>query len=151
MITWYRLLVASSTKVLDIVAESWSPFEFGLRMGELCASTPKTEQQIDQSHSLISNGSMVKENVVLRIDNVPWCKSLFNKKHRTYWQLTIQDITPSQIRKWLQQPVERIHVLLDYTATIQIFRCHVMEAKSDSTTVRTSDHKTPSPHPVPAL
>jgi hypothetical protein len=25
----------------------------------------------------------------------------------------LQDITPPQIKKWLQQPVERVHVLLD--------------------------------------
>ena len=36
-----------------------------------------------------------QENVVLRIDNVPW------------------DITPPAISAWLQQPVVRAHVLLD--------------------------------------
>ena len=52
-----------------------SAFEFGLALGEMRASTPKTEQQIDRSRSIVSTGSGVKdlgENVVLRIDNVPW-------------------------------------------------------------------------------
>ncbi|THU94728.1 hypothetical protein K435DRAFT_724370 [Dendrothele bispora CBS 962.96] len=39
--------------------------------------------------------SSVGEAVVLRIDNVPW------------------DITPPRIVAWLQQPIERAHVLLD--------------------------------------
>ncbi|KAJ3507892.1 hypothetical protein NLJ89_g6050 [Agrocybe chaxingu] len=82
-----------------------SAFEFGLDFGELRASTPKFHQQYDRSmdsQSHVSVAGMGKrnvrkdeDNVVLRIDNVPW------------------DITPSQIVKWLQQPVERVHVLLD--------------------------------------
>ncbi|CAA7257303.1 unnamed protein product [Cyclocybe aegerita] len=82
-----------------------SAFEFGLDFGELRASTPRLEQQHDRlmdGRSRISvagvgkrNARKDEDNVVLRIDNVPW------------------DITPSQIVKWLQQPVERVHVLLD--------------------------------------
>ncbi|KAF4616504.1 hypothetical protein D9613_008773 [Agrocybe pediades] len=73
-----------------------SAFEFGLDFGDLRASTPKLEQQIEHSQSFNQVGARKSEdNVVLRIDNVPW------------------DITPVQITKWLQQPVERVHVLLD--------------------------------------
>ncbi|KAF9486156.1 hypothetical protein BDN70DRAFT_237181 [Pholiota conissans] len=75
-----------------------SAFEFGLDLGELRASTPKLERQ----HSSRWSGDYSSlrdlprvDNVVLRIDNVPW------------------DITPLQIKRWLQQPVERVHVLLD--------------------------------------
>ncbi|KAF6753761.1 hypothetical protein DFP72DRAFT_990670 [Ephemerocybe angulata] len=50
---------------------------------EVRASTPRLEVQ------------RPVQNAVLRIDNVPW------------------DITPRQIAVWLQQPVERVHVLLD--------------------------------------
>jgi hypothetical protein len=59
----------------DNSAELDSAFEFGLDLEELRASTPKTEQQVDRSRSLVSNGFLVREsgeNVVLRIDNVPW-------------------------------------------------------------------------------
>ncbi|PPQ71950.1 hypothetical protein CVT24_007915 [Panaeolus cyanescens] len=84
----------------DGLGELESAFEFGLGLGELRASTPKLEQ--DSSSSFLSirknekrNLRKGEENVVLRIDNVPW------------------DITPSQIIRWLQQPVERVHVLLD--------------------------------------
>ncbi|KDR76446.1 hypothetical protein GALMADRAFT_445568 [Galerina marginata CBS 339.88] len=91
----------------DSVDELESAFEFGLEFDDLRASTPKLEQQLeDQSveersrhyTSLINGRRDVRkgeDNVVLRIDNVPW------------------DITPHQIIKWLQQPVERVHVLLD--------------------------------------
>ncbi|KAF9527407.1 hypothetical protein CPB83DRAFT_394674 [Crepidotus variabilis] len=71
-----------------------SAFEFGLDFGELRASTPRMEQQIDRP-MLSENRIQHVDNVVLRIDNVPW------------------DITPTQIAGWLQQPVERVHVLLD--------------------------------------
>ncbi|PFH46736.1 hypothetical protein AMATHDRAFT_7452 [Amanita thiersii Skay4041] len=73
------------------------------------ASTPKEEQSKcmrpgdarislqSQTRTSVRNDSEQKENdnVVLRIDNVPW------------------DITPPLIKNWLQQPVERVHVLLD--------------------------------------
>ncbi|KAF8156892.1 hypothetical protein B0H34DRAFT_477464 [Crassisporium funariophilum] len=84
-----------------------SAFEFGLDFGELRASTPKLERQMQDtstegaSRTSVSMNSAKREvkrgeeNVVLRIDNVPW------------------DITPTQITRWLQQPVERVHVLLD--------------------------------------
>ncbi|TFK71848.1 hypothetical protein BDN72DRAFT_399365 [Pluteus cervinus] len=64
-------------------------FEFG----EIRASTPKLERR----ESSASEKAVIKygDNVVLRIDNVPW------------------DITPPQIKRWLQQPIERVHVLLD--------------------------------------
>ncbi|KIL60917.1 hypothetical protein M378DRAFT_13835 [Amanita muscaria Koide BX008] len=89
-------------------------FEFGLEQSHspehdgpfLRASTPKEEQPkvvksvelspLTLSHPRSSGKpSAEAEYVVLRIDNVPW------------------DITPPQIRNWLQQPVERVHVLLD--------------------------------------
>ncbi|KAF8172645.1 hypothetical protein BJ912DRAFT_1025004 [Pholiota molesta] len=77
-------------------------FEFGLFLGDLRASTPKLEQQMQEQSNGWSQGRSSQrdlrngeDNVVLRIDNVPW------------------DITPLQITKWLQQPVERVHVLLD--------------------------------------
>lgn len=74
-------------------------FEFGCDL-DLRASTPKLEQQSQESLSATySHGKRGmrkgEDNAVLRIDNVPW------------------DITPLQIIKWLQQPVERAHVLLD--------------------------------------
>jgi hypothetical protein len=50
-------------------------FEFGLDLNELRASTPRIEQQVERSHSLISSSSMAQEsgeNTVLRIYNVPW-------------------------------------------------------------------------------
>ncbi|KAF8970368.1 hypothetical protein BDZ97DRAFT_1902071 [Flammula alnicola] len=72
-----------------------SAFEFGLDFGELRASTPKLEQQSQEYSAEGSGLRKGEDNVVLRIDNVPW------------------DITPVQIIKWLQQPVERVHVLLD--------------------------------------
>ncbi|KAF8804517.1 hypothetical protein BYT27DRAFT_7225225 [Phlegmacium glaucopus] len=76
-----------------------SAFEFGLDFGELRASTPKIEHQMQDTcpSAMTGQREIVKgENyVVLRIDNVPW------------------DITPTQIIRWLQQPVERVHVLLD--------------------------------------
>nr|ATV82108.1 putative zinc finger protein [Strobilurus tenacellus] len=56
---------------------------------ELRASTPPPRSQRRTS----SRAS--QENTVLRIDNVPW------------------DITPPTISAWLQQPIERVHVLLD--------------------------------------
>ncbi|KAK2463821.1 hypothetical protein APHAL10511_004126 [Amanita phalloides] len=68
------------------------------------ASTPKEEQSKakvgEQSPTVSAQSRFTEqpgnmENVVLRIDNVPW------------------DITPPQIRNWLQQPVKRVHVLLD--------------------------------------
>ncbi|KAF8906851.1 hypothetical protein CPB84DRAFT_1844312 [Gymnopilus junonius] len=87
----------------------WNPshpaFEFGLELGDLRASTPKHESRLtifsvpeDRSHAHTTLKRDIRrneDNVVLRIDNVPW------------------DITPRQIIHWLQQPVERVHVLLD--------------------------------------
>ncbi|RXW19467.1 hypothetical protein EST38_g6393 [Candolleomyces aberdarensis] len=64
-----------------------SAFEFGFDPSDIRASTPKLEHQ--------SGRQGLKQNAVLRIDNVPW------------------DITPRQITAWLQQPVERVYVLLD--------------------------------------
>ncbi|KAF8621342.1 hypothetical protein AX15_007873 [Amanita polypyramis BW_CC] len=86
-----------------------TPFEFGLdrdsssEQGDpfIRASTPKEEQSkaikvVELCYPPRSPGNIGSaENVVLRIDNVPW------------------DITPPQIKNWLQQPVERVHVLLD--------------------------------------
>ncbi|KAH0581780.1 hypothetical protein H2248_011462 [Termitomyces sp. 'cryptogamus'] len=86
-----------------------SAFEFGLGIDNTRASTPKREERDFASREKTDldghNGKTVREhagrkgkddeNVVLRIDNVPW------------------DITPPQIHKWLQQPLERVHVLLD--------------------------------------
>ncbi|KAF5380147.1 hypothetical protein D9615_006103 [Tricholomella constricta] len=87
-------------------------FKFGLGLEDVRASTPKREHRRDTNsrhhdHSVIDPDHDRKlrergrgkgkgeENVVLRIDNVPW------------------DITPPQIQKWLQHPLERVHVLLD--------------------------------------
>lgn len=87
----------------DNSGELESAFEFGLELSELRASTPKAEQQ---SHSLISTGSMIGEsgeNVVLRIDNVPWVRlrSFFNKNHLLivddtgYHPLANQEMAPA--------------------------------------------------------
>ena len=61
------------------VGDLESAFEFGLDFGELRASTPRMEQQIQDTCVSVMNGhrEIVKgENyVVLRIDNVPWVRS----------------------------------------------------------------------------
>ena len=53
-----------------------SAFEFGLDFGELRASTPRMEQQMQDTwgSEMVSQREIIKgENyVVLRIDNVPW-------------------------------------------------------------------------------
>ncbi|KAK0192333.1 hypothetical protein F5146DRAFT_978738 [Armillaria mellea] len=78
-----------------------SAFEFGgqafFRNDDVRASTPppatrRRSRDHDQSPR---QQYPLKDHVVLRIDNVPW------------------DITPPSISAWLQQPVERGHVLLD--------------------------------------
>lgn len=51
-------------------------------------------------------------NVVLRIDNVPWV-SLITLMTSSLFTLLVQDITPPAISTWLRHPVERVHVLLD--------------------------------------
>jgi hypothetical protein len=55
-----------------------SAFEFGLDFGELRASTPKMEQQIqDTSVSAMTGQREIVQGesyVVLRIDNVPWVR-----------------------------------------------------------------------------
>ena len=55
-----------------------SAFEFGLDFGELRASTPRMEQQMQDACASVTAGQreIVKgENyVVLRIDNVPWVR-----------------------------------------------------------------------------
>ncbi|PPQ65995.1 hypothetical protein CVT26_010655 [Gymnopilus dilepis] len=100
---------ASSMKTSDpshgsgALDELQSAFEFGLELGGLRASTPKREHEFPnegRSRSYTTNAGRRdirrdEDNVVLRIDNVPW------------------DITPRQIVNWLQQPVEMAHVLLD--------------------------------------
>ncbi len=60
-----------------------SAFEFGLDLGELRASTPKLEQQTQDSPWIRSKPPTLprsarngEDNVVLRIDNVPWVWSL---------------------------------------------------------------------------
>ncbi|KAG6873625.1 hypothetical protein C0995_013556 [Termitomyces sp. Mi166 len=86
-----------------------SAFEFGMGIDNTRASTPKREERPISSRGKTDfdgyHGKTARErggrkgkddeNVVLRIDNVPW------------------DITPPQIHRWLQQPLERVHVLLD--------------------------------------
>lgn len=50
-------------------------FDLGLEFGEFRASTPKIEQRFERFDPLASNtGNPLQsaENVVLRIDNVPW-------------------------------------------------------------------------------
>jgi hypothetical protein len=52
-----------------------SAFDLGLEFGEVRASTPKIEQHVEQSLSFANNKGNINqnaENVVLRIDNVPW-------------------------------------------------------------------------------
>ncbi|KAG5653732.1 hypothetical protein H0H81_010989 [Sphagnurus paluster] len=72
-----------------------SAFEFGLGLEGVRASTPKRGDSEKRLRERGRGKGKGEENVVLRIDNVPW------------------DITPPQIHKWLQQPLERVHVLLD--------------------------------------
>lgn len=88
-----------------------SAFEFSGTFGDdVRASTPKRDGKRDGGG----------ECVVLRIDNVPWVRSLVNffcrnQNVRTLILIyaSLQDITPPSIASWLQQPVERVHVLLD--------------------------------------
>ncbi|KAK0438324.1 uncharacterized protein EV420DRAFT_1585821, partial [Desarmillaria tabescens] len=78
-----------------------SAFEFGgqafFRNDDVRASTPPpaTRRRSRDHGESPRQQNMLKDHVVLRIDNVPW------------------DITPPSISAWLQQPVERSHVLLD--------------------------------------
>ena len=74
-----------------------SAFEFGLDLGELRASTPKLEQQMQDSPWIRSKPPTLprsarnrEDNVVLRIDNVPWVCSL--RYHLSYSILN-SDIT----------------------------------------------------------
>lgn len=67
-----------SSSSFDDNGDLQSAFDLGLEFGELRASTPKIDQHVEQSLSFDSfanrkdniNGNA--ENVVLRIDNVPW-------------------------------------------------------------------------------
>jgi len=67
-----------SSSSFDDNGDLQSAFDLGLEFGELRASTPKIEQHIEQSLSFDSfankkgNINRNAENVVLRIDNVPW-------------------------------------------------------------------------------
>ncbi|KAH0834794.1 hypothetical protein J3R83DRAFT_10395 [Lanmaoa asiatica] len=53
------------------------------------------------------------ENVVLRIDNVPWVGSLevWLPLRPDNWH---QDITPPVVAAWLRHPIIRVHILLDH-------------------------------------
>ncbi|KAK7043012.1 hypothetical protein VNI00_008750 [Paramarasmius palmivorus] len=76
---------------------------FGADDNSIRASTPpprsnsydRSQVQGRDAASAGEPSSSRKDAVVLRIDNVPW------------------DITPPRIAAWLQQPVQRVHVLLD--------------------------------------
>ena len=67
-----------SSSSFDDNGDLQSAFDMGLEFGELRASTPKIDQHIEQSLSFDSfankKGNIKRnaENVVLRIDNVPW-------------------------------------------------------------------------------
>lgn len=67
----------------------------------------------------ISGGTKLTENVVLRIDNVPWVRPQATHSKKTTHHLTsqtyIQDITPPQIRAFFSNPpsLKTAHVLLD--------------------------------------
>lgn len=52
------------------------------------------------------------ENVVLRIDNVPWVGSL-ETWISPYLIIWLQDITPPVVAAWLRHPIVRVHILLD--------------------------------------
>jgi hypothetical protein len=118
-----------------------SAFEFGLGLDEVRASTPKLRDEPNQQATFRRSEDQIlqdtekkirergrgrgktEENVVLRIDNVPWVRSRlfcilfwsreYNGTNFILHLGFIQDITPPQINKWLQQPIERVHVLLD--------------------------------------
>lgn len=107
-----------------------SAFEFGLGLNDVRASTPKlrdepAKQAPDEPFLQSSERKVLKrdsrkpeDNVVLRIDNVPWVRSHLFPSLVFLCSLCsftgfVQDITPPQIKQWLQQPVERVHVLLD--------------------------------------
>ncbi|KAK7451099.1 hypothetical protein VKT23_012775 [Stygiomarasmius scandens] len=73
--------------------------EFDIHVaGNMRASTPPPSSASRLRESVKSKDGKrgrAEALVVLRIDNVPW------------------DITPPRIAAWLQQPIERVHVLLD--------------------------------------
>ncbi|KAF5369333.1 hypothetical protein D9758_002804 [Tetrapyrgos nigripes] len=68
---------------------------FGMRASTPPPALTRTKNSTSCSESTKTKSFKSKEAVVLRIDNVPW------------------DITPPRISAWLQQPIERVHVLLD--------------------------------------
>ncbi|KAF8632155.1 hypothetical protein AX17_004897 [Amanita inopinata Kibby_2008] len=98
------------------------------------ASTPKEEQskatrEIEPISSFVRLSSKRvaegadNDNVVLRIDNVPW------------------DITPPQVKNWLQQPVERVHILLDAKGkTLSHAYVEVMDANVAGAILRGEAH-----------
>ncbi|ESK91779.1 hypothetical protein Moror_10608 [Moniliophthora roreri MCA 2997] len=75
---------------------------FGAEENVIRASTPPPKSKVKVyardtgvSETMEQTSSLKRDLIVLRIDNVPW------------------DITPPRISAWLQQPIVRVHVLLD--------------------------------------
>jgi hypothetical protein len=103
----FNSFTESTTSQFGQSQELDSAFELGFDPCDIRASTPKLEHQ--------SGRQGLKHNAVLRIDNVPWVRLFYfcavSKAIISDWSL--QDITPRQITGWLQQPVERVYVLLD--------------------------------------
>lgn len=103
----------------DSFSDLESGFDFAIDFSpnEIRASTPKLENSIGPNSSpllpRIPCEQISKDNVVLRIDNVPWAGFLMIDLFYFYTYVLLQDITPSQVITWLQQPVELVHVLLD--------------------------------------
>ena len=104
----------------DNVDELQSAFDFGLEFGVIRASTPKLERpprtpipaELGGSAGPLRKLKKGEDSLVLRIDNVPWVRLL----HQSFTCILLimnKDITPGQILRWLQQPVSRVHVLLD--------------------------------------
>jgi len=104
----------------DNLDELQSAFDFGLEFGVIRASTPKLERQprtpvpaeLGGSTGPIHKMRKGEDDLVLRIDNVPWVGTSF-QPFACLLLIKTQDITPGQILRWLQQPVSRVHVLLD--------------------------------------
>jgi hypothetical protein len=99
---------SSAVGGLDSAFEFSGPFHFS--EGEFRASTPPPDSGKRTGMSPRSH----RDPVVLRIDNVPWVSPLHIPiSHKTKGRHISQDITPPTVTAWLQQPVKRVHVLLD--------------------------------------
>ncbi|KAG0700599.1 hypothetical protein DFH29DRAFT_983050 [Suillus ampliporus] len=84
---------SSTPQVNRPLLPSFEPSPFAPHMDQLAVHF---QRDLSPPNFVSTPNQQRVENVVLRIDNVPW------------------DITPPAIIAWLKQPVVRVHVLLDH-------------------------------------